>query len=791
MTDQLPAAWSADSEWSEEHLKLLYLVSKYSHCAQSAEEKERWIRKIPLLVLIYEAIVAGVLDYDYAPASENIGTRRIYINISQEGRDDVDDLREAGMINGLKLSSKEYQSVTAYQISPQGLELLKSVPAELRKAIDDLVMVEGQQIEAVWDGESFLLTTAKGYRRVSTITDCEDVSYVSSPYLPASLLAPSSKLSSSADRAHESAAGATNIRDELSEVITLSEVSVMIGEWIPFGANQIVALNDKLGATERVQGGLFTALVDEEPTGTQFEVTPGLTSVRILDYDLTKHLNFEAEVYYPEDEGIVQIENFGVHMRDSGSIVYGLKVEAILDRKSDSVSLDHLARLLVDVQQDSSTITDSLVSTYQRSLLEMTFLGDAANRDKFNLILADAISPKMEASRYMDKEDHENELKQVLGDTREAHDIGKNLLVLGRQGILLAGADAKRYEPLLLAYLSMMSMDIFVRNFFNRTFVLDDALKKIRAMIQEYEKDPNSISRIRTQLSQASKDVILLQETLGYLEESLELLVVPARPADPAGSKLHDLLRVGPGNDDLRRRVRDLRKNVEGSRHELDGLREMTDVISETQMFRLQEEMQANSKNLESVFRSNERASSSLEVLQVILSGTLAFEVLDRITGEWSVVETWWGKKWIVDPIINKPFVWFGMNLLLWGVIAFALIRFMRYLTSRSAGVLTVRFTANSKVDMKALELYLSQKHLEEEDVDTDAKMQTRKISWQESDVERWAGAPPKVEILYDEKHAFLLKVFMQVDKNGPHLDKEKLRARFLDELKSARVITA
>ena len=59
----------------------------------SADEKEEWIRKVPLMVLIYEGIVAQVYDYDYAPSSEIIHTRRIYFNTSQEGRNDVDVLR--------------------------------------------------------------------------------------------------------------------------------------------------------------------------------------------------------------------------------------------------------------------------------------------------------------------------------------------------------------------------------------------------------------------------------------------------------------------------------------------------------------------------------------------------------------------------------------------------------------------------------------------------------------------------------------------------------------------------
>jgi hypothetical protein len=53
-----------------------------------------------------------------------------------------------------------------------------------------------------------------------------------------------------------------------------------------------------------------------------------------------------------------------------------------MDRIKDNVSLDHMARLLVDVQQDSSSIVDSIISQHQRELLNLIFLGDAPNRNK-------------------------------------------------------------------------------------------------------------------------------------------------------------------------------------------------------------------------------------------------------------------------------------------------------------------------------------------------------------------------------------------------------------------------
>ena len=57
-----------------------------------------------------------------------------------------------------------------------------------------------------------------------------------------------------------------------------------------------------------------------------------MTSVQILDFEHTSYLNFEAEVYYPEDEGICQVEHFGVNIREDGSIVYGLRIESIDQR---------------------------------------------------------------------------------------------------------------------------------------------------------------------------------------------------------------------------------------------------------------------------------------------------------------------------------------------------------------------------------------------------------------------------------------------------------------------------
>ena len=785
----------SDDFWTVNHLKLLYLISKYSHCAQTVHEKERWIRKLPMLVLLYEGIVQRVFEYDYAPASEVVETARVYLNVTQEGKDDLDDLVEGKLVKGLRLSTKEHQSVTAYQISPSGLLLIgKRLPDEERQLVDDLCLIDGKLLQVVWEDSKFLLRTTT-FTRESTITDAEDVSYVVSPYLPRSLRRVGGPvMSSNAHRASESASKESTIRDDLDEVITISNVTILIGEWIPFGANQVVELNMKLGSNERCQGGYFTAQVDDDSTNTQCEVPTGLTSVSILDHDMTRFTNIEAQVYYPEDDGVVQVEHFGIHARMDGTIVYGLMIESVMDRILENISLDNLARLLVDVHVDSSKIMESLLSNHQRDLLDMIFLGNTLNRDKVNVIIADRVAPKQSAERYLDKDAFENEIRQVLGDTYEAHDLSDDdVVITGSHGIMLVGPKSKTQEPVMLAFLSLRSRDVFVHNVFSRLFIVDDTLKTARQLIARYERDPNSIPRIRHTLSETSKDIILLEEVLMYLQESLEQdTSIYAEPADESGYKLYQVLKVKTMLDDLRIRVVDMQKVLLGARHEVNGLRAMTDTIAETQMFRLQEEIRGNSSDMLQQLKINERQSTSLDVMQVIFAGSLAFEILDRLTGEWSVVHTNWARAYIVDPFMSKPMVWFIISMMVWFGVGTGVFTLMRDLNDKTAGVITYRVKVNKSIDLNALDGYLSRKAVVAEDGDADALNANQKVSWVERDPSKWEGYQPKVEMIYDVKHGYLLGVYLQVTRRASKpakLRPETLKMRFFTELQEAGVM--
>ncbi|RYG56134.1 hypothetical protein EON66_03645 [archaeon] len=247
-----------------------------------------------------------------------------------------------------------------------------------------------------------------------------------------------------------------------------------------------------------------------------------------------------------------------------------MQIEAVMDRIKDNISLDQLSRLLVDASIDSSTMVDSVVSGYQRRLLNLIYQGNAQHRDKVNLIVANEITPHLTAEEYMDKGDYENELKQVLGETRAAFDISEHdTLIFGSHGLLIAGPNARAHEPLLCTYVQFISMDLFVRNFFARTFTMNDDMKDLRRAINAYTTDPLSISKINDKLQTLSDDVRMMGEVLGYLVESLETCEIPPQPKDPAALALFQKLQVSDLAAQLSLRVLDLKKLVDGTRLEL------------------------------------------------------------------------------------------------------------------------------------------------------------------------------------------------------------------------------
>ena len=160
---------------------------------------------------------------------------------------------------GSARSSEDFHSVTAFQVGEYGRKSMKTLPNIIFDEIDSFVYAPNapkyatELLHSSFDGDKFVLTTKSGFQRNSTVSDVEDVSYVSSPFLPENIRTAWGKaMSSNAHRAHESAVGNSNLKDELSEAIRLSNARILVGEWVSLPRYFILKTSDCVGGRVRV-----------------------------------------------------------------------------------------------------------------------------------------------------------------------------------------------------------------------------------------------------------------------------------------------------------------------------------------------------------------------------------------------------------------------------------------------------------------------------------------------------------------------------------------------------------
>ncbi|MHA1199234.1 MAG: hypothetical protein ACTSQF_07795 [Candidatus Heimdallarchaeaceae archaeon] len=160
------------------------------HYLETNNEKI-WIKELPLWAVIYYQIVKGTYKtYDYAPTSiQFFGRSSFTVNLSYEGIDDIEDLRELDILEKIRLSTSQHGFVTAYRITDLGFDYLKKIPEDVQNEVHKLFYCEhckthldffmnmGDEPEIKIDCPECDISDFE-----LDFLESEDVSYVSKPY---------------------------------------------------------------------------------------------------------------------------------------------------------------------------------------------------------------------------------------------------------------------------------------------------------------------------------------------------------------------------------------------------------------------------------------------------------------------------------------------------------------------------------------------------------------------------------------------------------------------------------
>ena len=149
----------------------------------------------------------------------------------------------------------------------------------------------------------------------------------------------------------------------------------------------------------------------------------------------------------------------------------------------------------------------------------------------------------------------------------------------------------------------------------------------------------------------------------------------------------------------LVRRAKDVKKNLTASQRNLDLLRERVEVESQNRSVQMSLELEKNTKQLCALQISNGDAVRSLKILQTIFAGVIAFDFLDRITGEWTVLDTEWMSGFVDSVMKDNMFVWFAISIVAWIIAACIVSRRMYIGNWKSRGVTTISISVNTRID--------------------------------------------------------------------------------------------
>ncbi len=571
------------------------------------------------------------------------------------------------------------------------------------------------------------------------------------------------------------------IKDDLLESIKLGNVRIILSELIPCDRNTLESIGQKLMSKRTLHGEFVTMLMDHFPESTTFVSEPWCNSVRVVDSLGSDYLSCEASMQDPDDV-VEQEEVIGMFFSHEGHVIYGAQITRIYDRVENGTpqfSLDHIARIVVDLMNDSSLLMDTLITHHQRRIIDCIFKGTPTSRYKFVGIIADIIDPHFDdVNDYADGEEYQNEMEQLIDNLQLVHKNEEDgtIAFIGDAGIIIITKESEKYELLVTFYSLLKSAEIFIDSLFHRLELLWDELFQARKLIEKTsEGDYSVITRAQNILTEATANFTILNSTVSYLDRGFELIYERWHQIkDSTNTSLRNAIQIDHSLTSLLKRINDVGLVLQSLSSEVEGLQTLLSTQIEQQMRRVYNALRDNTRSTSEVIRASERTGDALNVIELILSGSIAFDIIVAIVGEYNTP---------LSALAMNPefqFLFFFLSALMWLIIVIILKKGMDWIKSRVERNHLVRISINMKCDPEAIEEFLSKKDVISMDEEFLVDRETVRVLYNMHDNNGVHLAA--ITLTYDRKH----KLLQEVSIDAQARDIESLKKRVLDELSKA-----
>ncbi|NHJ85245.1 MAG: hypothetical protein FK734_07270 [Asgard group archaeon] len=560
---------------------------------------------------------------------------------------------------------------------------------------------------------------------------------------------------------------AGNIEDLMTEFIKLRNVRIALVEWLPFDRNQLSALNNKLDSIHRRRGHIVTALKDNSPSDVVFKDDGVSCKVFVTDFEPSEYVSFQAFLNFPEDEGIVQQEELSGNINSWGRVVYGADIVDVEGSSDGWVSLDILTRIIVDLTMDTSQMIDSLLTEYQRNLINLVFMNESNKRHKFLLIMADDISVHPDnPSDFFDGEELQNELEQIIGVLQQVESLnGDGYFFKGAKGLITVSSVVKKHEHSYLEQCFSAAIRTFLDDYSSIIWHLWDESRHIEKDIDNAMLgDITSLAKAQNWITKASSEAIMLGDILSYLRDCISEFAHDLREEDPDRDSndpvLQELRMIQEDSVITTKRVNDTQKVIHGLESKMVALRDFSNALAEKHMRRISDSMAQNTKSMTQMTESNNRASDALSIIELILAGSVIIDVILMVFGEYAMPEIWQNNMFISQ---FGGLTIIGITAILW-IIVFV---FLRQSKKRLENIAVRRqsgtYVIGKRCNLLRLEEYLTTKDIILRNIESEGDSEIISVTWEECHKKNKQGPNLGTIILnYDALENFLIQVDLE-----------------------------
>ncbi|MHA1345917.1 MAG: hypothetical protein ACTSVO_13115 [Candidatus Heimdallarchaeaceae archaeon] len=530
-------------------------------------------------------------------------------------------------------------------------------------------------------------------------------------------------------------------------------------------------------------------MIDRQPDVPIFQSKGAHTKVFVEDYALDSFVNLQAIIELPEESDIVQVEEMAIFVSRDGFIIYSLEL-AEIENLNTYMSIDKITRVVADLCQDSSVVIDSLLTEFQRNFIEIIF-GNPIHRPKTICYVGDDIKIRHDdINDYYDGEDCEIELSQILGEGHEVFQVGRNLFFRGSRGTCAIVDNFDRDTEYQITFWGIQhAINNFVDNFISRIWELYDQTKHIKKIVDE------AVSGNTDALNAVQEEIIVITSTISLVGQIKEFLKDSCQELLEIYGKNHintldGFYEVKNSLKSSQRRIPESEKIISGLITELDGLRNYVATLSELQMRKMSKVMTKNTKSMNEVLQANTRTSEAIDMIELILAGSIILEIFAFAVGEFTSDQTIFGvimNQEVLTGDLIATLVLFAISIVFWITIVFLLRRSKKKMEILALQDFFLTITINRKINIVALEEYISKRSVQTKHIETDQDNTIICYVWDGHDDPNLLGKKiEKVSLSYNETNNLLL--FLEIETSKLDISQDKLLGYSIEDLEAKGV---